>query len=251
MDEEHKEERLEYCDIIDAYIAEDTLFVYTDKKKCAFGGSKRGTHVTAGQGERVYTSTTDTRFVIEQWAAGCADDCFIDRPHICWDPEVQNNEELAGKLAAVNEQARDEINLRRLNCNLSGSIEWHELRRRNETIRAKNTEDSLNGLRGTRKLLTPARLYPFKELKVTGLKGKLNFVWYTFEVYQKLLFPYVDALRANNVNMKVVVVEDNAPSHLKARKLLAAEIRQRGIDFALLRTLRSTIRRNWKTLQLM
>jgi hypothetical protein len=231
LDEEHKLERLEYCDVVDTYVAEDVLIVYTDEKKYYFGGSSHPNRITAGQGERVYDSTTSSRFMLEQWAAGCAGDTTVPRPHCCWDPAVQNNEELAGRLAAVNKQAREEVDARRLNCKVEGSPEWTELRKRNEEIRAENTRLSFDNLPKNHRLLTPARLYPYEDFKVTGLKGKLNFVWYAYEVYEKLLFPYVDALRKNNTHKDVVVVEDNAPSHLKARKLLAADIRQKGIHF--------------------
>jgi hypothetical protein len=57
-------------------------------------------------------------------------------------------------------------------------------------------------------------------------------VWYAFEVLQKHLFPYHKALRDNNPSKEVIVVEDNDPSHIKARKLLAAEINQHQIMFA-------------------
>ena len=57
-------------------------------------------------------------------------------------------------------------------------------------------------------------------------------MWYAFEVYQKLLFPYYEAIIANNNCRDVLIIEDNDPSHLKARKLLAAEIHSKGIQFA-------------------
>ena len=57
-------------------------------------------------------------------------------------------------------------------------------------------------------------------------------MWYAFEVYQKLLFPYYEAIAANNDGRDVLIIEDNDPSHLKARKLQAAEIHARGIQFA-------------------
>ena len=106
------------------------------------------------------------------------------------------------------------------------------MRARNEQIRANNTRDTLDGLKGGRRLLTAKRLYLYEELKPLGDKGGLNFVWYAFEVYQKLLFPYYKAIAANNNGRDVLIIEDNDLSHLKARKLLAAEIHSKGIQFA-------------------
>ena len=49
---------------------------------------------------------------------------------------------------------------------------------------------------------------------------------------QKHLFPYFKAIQSNNLSRHVVIIEDNDPSHLKARRLLAAEITSRNIKFA-------------------
>jgi hypothetical protein len=51
-------------------------------------------------------------------------------------------------------------------------------------------------------------------------------------VLQKELFPYYKALRDNNPSKDVYIIEDNDPSHIKARKLLTAEINQHQIKFA-------------------
>ena len=107
------------------------------------------------------------------------------------------------------------------------------MKRRNEEIRALNTKESLDCSGRVHQLLTPARLYPYEQLKPSGTKGGLNFVWYAFEVLEKHLFPYYQALQQANLLKDLVIVEDNDPSHLKARKLLAAEISRLGIVFAL------------------
>jgi hypothetical protein len=76
------EQRLEYCDIIDGYYKRQSLLIYCDEKPYSFGGSKKGSHVTAPKGKVTYTSRARTRFKIEQWAAGCEGDCSITRPHV-------------------------------------------------------------------------------------------------------------------------------------------------------------------------
>ena len=232
LDDIARETRLEYCDTIDGYCAKESLLIMADEKQYAFGGSQKGSHITLPRGVVGYTLRPRQRFTIEQWAAGCSGDVSISRPHCCWSLKTQNLPELAEKLAVANQRLRQAVDHRRSMCNLEGTPEWAELRARNEQIRADNTRDTLDGLKGGRRLLTAKRLYPYEELKPSGNKGGLNFVWYAFEVYQKLLFPYYEAIAANNDGKDVLIIEDNDPSHLKARKLLAAEIHARGIQFA-------------------
>ena len=232
LDDIARETRLEYCDTIDGYYAKESLLIMADEKQYTFGGAKKGTKFTLPRGVVGYTLRARKRFMIEQWAAGCSGDVSISRPHCCWSLKTQNLPELAEKLAVANQRLRQAVDHRRSMCNLEGTPEWAELRARNEKIRADNTRDTLDGLKGGRRLLTAKRLYPYEELKPLGNKGGLNFVWYAFEVYQKLLFPYYEAIVANNNGRDVLIIEDNDPSHLKARKLLAAEIHLKGIQFA-------------------
>jgi hypothetical protein len=227
-----RETRLEYCDVVDKYYKRDYLLIMCDEKGYSFGGSKKGTHVTAPEGETTYTSRARKRFKIEQWAAGCAGDTSITRPHVCWDVTIQNQSELADKLAVANQRLRSEVEARRWSAQIEGTPEWEEWRRRNAEIRTQNTKDSLDGLKPTRRLVTVNQLYPFEELRPTGKKGGLNFVWYAFEVLEKHLFPYYQAIQQANKDKHVVIVEDNDPSHLKARKLLAADITRLQIEFA-------------------
>ena len=49
---------------------------------------------------------------------------------------------------------------------------------------------------------------------------------------EKLLFPYYIALKSANFDKDFVIVEDNDPSYLKARKLLTADISRQNIVFA-------------------
>jgi hypothetical protein len=86
----------------------------------------------------------------------------MTRPHACWDIKTQELPELANKLAKVNQQLREEVEIRRWNCNLEGTPERTELKRRNDEIRAANTRDSLDELKPHLRLLTAATLclYP-------------------------------------------------------------------------------------------
>lgn len=77
---------------------------------------------------------------------------------------------------------------------------------------------------------TPEQLYPF-ETFVGNEEGKaVNFIFYAFEIYRKHLFPYYHALKQANPSKKVVIQEDNAPYHTKARRLLH-EIFKQGSEF--------------------
>ena len=65
---------------------------------------------------------------------------------MCWEPVIQKQQELAEKLAVVNQTLKKEVELRRLNCQFEGTSEWAELSRRNEETGALNTKDSLDNL---------------------------------------------------------------------------------------------------------
>ena len=45
------------------------------------------------------------------------------------------------------------------------------------------------------------------------------------------MFPYYRAIKAEYPNKRVVISEDNAPSYIRARQLLAAEIAKERIEF--------------------
>ena len=57
-------------------------------------------------------------------------------------------------------------------------------------------------------------------------------MWYAFRIYQDALFPYIQQLRDNNPGKRVVIIEDNSPGHLKARRLQAPLINALFIEFA-------------------
>lgn len=86
---------------------------------------------------------------------------------------------------------------------------------------------------GGPKNLTPERLLPYQLHDPNEGFKKLNFVWYAFEVYRKLLFPYYREICRHNRGRRVVIQEDNHGPHLKARhQLLQPDIQQQGIVFA-------------------
>lgn len=81
---ENVEARLQYCSLIESLALTTTLLICVDEKGYDFGGTANN-HVTAPRGEHRYQPTAPVRFRIEQWAAGCGDDCSITRPWHSWD----------------------------------------------------------------------------------------------------------------------------------------------------------------------
>jgi len=49
-------------------------------------------------------------------------------------------------------------------------------------------------------------------------------MYYAFEIYDKLLFPYYRSIRQNNPNKTVYITEDNVGVYHKARRLLVPQI---------------------------
>ena len=59
----------------------------------------------------------------------------------------------------------------------------------------------------------------------------MNFVFYAFIILKPLLLPYWEALQQANPTKQVVIQEDDASPHLKARQLLQPDIQRLGIRF--------------------
>ena len=58
----------------------------------------------------------------------------------------------------------------------------------------------------------------------TNSKGRLDYVYYAYEIYNKLLFPYIHELHALNPHKTIVVVKDNVGLYHRARLLMASQI---------------------------
>jgi hypothetical protein len=61
----------------------------------------------------------------------------------------------------------------------------------------------------------------------------MNFVFYAFVILKSLLLPYWEALQQANPTKQVLIQEDNASPHLKARQLLQPDIQRLSIRFVI------------------
>ena len=222
--------RLQYADELAQYVEDDVILVVCDEKKFSFGGTAHN-RVSAPEGETVYINATRERFVREQWAAATAQDLSILRPHMMWNADDQHNVELGSRLLDANQQLRAHIEGQRVLATTDPtSQEAQLLRDKNEEVRLHNDEQRRQKKRGRKRYFTAERLFKYQVFE--GTATALDFIWYAFRIYQDVLFPYIQELRANNPTKQVVIIEDNSPVHLKARKLVAPLINRLAIKFA-------------------
>lgn len=209
----------------------EAIIICCDEKAYHFGGTP-DRHVTLPINTSSYQSCAPTRFKLEQWAAACGDDCSVKRPWTVWELRDQTSEELQKQLDECNAQARRITDEQRANARVHGTPEHQYLVWMNTQVKIKrlwmraNANDS-----GGPKEWTVERLFPYQSHDIKEGTKKLNFVWYAFEVYRKLLFPYYREICRRNPGRRVVIQEDNHGPHLKARQLLQPEIQQQGIVF--------------------
>lgn len=209
----------------------EAIIICCDEKAYHFGGTSNQ-HISLPINTSSYQSCAPTRFKLEQWAAACGDDCSVTRPWTVWELGDQTSEELQKQLNECNVQARKITEEQRANASIHGTSEHQYLAWMNTQVKIKrlwmraNANDS-----GGPKDWTPERLFPYQHHDPKDGAKKLNFVWYAFEVYRKLLFPYYRETCRRNPGRRVVIQEDNHGPHLKARKLLQPEIQQQGIVF--------------------
>jgi hypothetical protein len=67
--------------------------------------------------------------------------------------------------------------------------------------------------------LTVERFFKYERIETDQRKGGLDAVFYTFKVYEDMLFPYYRELRRFNPHKYVYILEDNVGAHHKACKL--------------------------------
>jgi hypothetical protein len=113
---------------------------------------------------------------------------------------------------------------------IPGTTEAEYLKHVQEEIDDFNSQLSCSQYRNKKRKMTPERLYKDKKLECNA-KGGLDFVWYAFEVYKKLLFPYYCTVKAQYLHLCVIITENSATPHIKACKLLKAEIKAEGLEF--------------------
>jgi hypothetical protein len=113
---------------------------------------------------------------------------------------------------------------------IPGTTEAEYLKHVQEEIGGFNSQLSRLQYRNKKRKMTSKRLYKDKKLECDA-KGGLDFVWYAFEVFEKLLFSYYCAVKAQYPHLCVIITEESATPHIKAHKLLKAEIKAEGLEF--------------------
>jgi transposase len=222
--------RLQYTDELAQYVEDEVILIVCDEKKFSFGGAAHG-RVSAPEGDTPYVTAIRERFVREQWAAATAQDTSIPRPHVVWNADDQHDVELGNRLLDANQELKAHIEGQRVLAERDPtSNEAKLLHDKNEEVRLYNEEQQRQRKRGRKRYFTAERLFKYQAF--TGTATALDFIWYAFRIYQDLLFPYIQQLRASNPGKRVVIIEDNSPVHLKARKLVAPLINRLSIEFA-------------------
>lgn len=222
--------RLEYTKELAEYVQNEVILVVVDEKKYSFGGTPNG-RVSAPKGSTPYRTSIRARFVREQWAAATAQDVSILRPHCVWNADDKHDVQLGQRLLDANQQLKAHIEGQAtLATTDPTSNEAQLLRDKNDEVRLYNEEQRRQGNRSRKRLFTAERLFKHKDLAIQGTS--LDFVWYAFRIYQDALFPYIQQLRQHNPSKRVVIIEDNSPVHLKARRLQAPLINALSIEFA-------------------
>ena len=223
-------DRQRYIDQILSLPSQYTLLITTDETPITFGGSQHR-RVTAPRGVVVYVGMETSCFTFMQWAAACAD-IRVSRPHAVWKSENEEEiNELKAKLDAEVQLLNDLVDKQRSQALIPGTPEYEYVEAEQAKVDAHNAEQRRKKLRGRKRKLTPARLFPYNKLVRDNKKGGLDFAWYAFKVYVELFFPYYKELRRLNPQKKVYITEDNVPLHHKACRLLASRIKADNIEF--------------------
>ena len=210
--------------------AQNTLLICADETPINFGGSRHH-RISAPRGEVRYIGQTKSCFTKMQWAAACAD-TRVPRPHKVW--KTENEEDIKDLQAQLDAEMRllaGLVDEQRSKALIPGTPEYEYMKAEQAKIDAHNAEQRQKKLRNRKHKLTPARLFPYEKLIRDNKKGGLDFAWYAFEIYVKLLFPYYKELQALNPRRTLYITEDNVPLHHKARRLLAPRIKADNIRF--------------------
>ena len=223
-------DRQRYIDQILSFQTKKTLLICVDETPITFGGSQHH-RVTAPSGVSVYVGHDNPLFTKMQCAAACAD-TRVPQPHVVWNRE--NHEDIQELQAQLDTEMRlltDLVDKQQSNASTPGTAEYEYMEAEQAKIDAHNAEQKRKKLRGRKRKLTPTRLFPYEKLVRDNKKGGLDFAWYTFNIYIKLLFPYYKRLQALNPRKQVYITEDNVGLHHKARRLLAPRIKAENIQF--------------------
>jgi len=254
LDSPHKRQRLSYVDEleeIDGHTCEEVvekevdgdqeldhnvILIGVDEYSVTFGGAPSG-FINLPEGTDAYEyaqGVPQERFSLMQWGAACAHPSALNltRPQRIWEPETQElTQELANKLKAKIELLETTVKKQRENARIEGTPEWRHMERVNRAIEEHNRTIPKGVRKGRKYKRRIEAEFPFQDFKIDTRKGGLDYCWYAFEIYEKELIPYYKKIAALNPTKRVLITEDSAPPHIRARKLLQAEIEEVGMEF--------------------
>lgn len=133
-----------------------------------------------------------------QWATASSE-TRVPRPHLIWEPKTEEDAEALLKRLRHQQAVLNGLVLnKRQKAAEEGSPDWRLLQQKNSEIAAHNA--AVQGRKGQKVPLTPERLFLYKKIKRNSKKNKggIDSIVYTFEVYQKLLFPYYREVKRLN-----------------------------------------------------
>lgn len=230
--------------------------IFTDETYIEGGGGPRGkskVSVLSGTpAEELANSRKKSPMNFMFWGAMCLND-NVNRPSFLWIPSSQAEKvselpTIEESLRAMNDLAklRSEVNVRE--ANKTGTWQNDNLRKKNDAIeetnqeliqwqtemqlsmsrdnRILNRQDTRRVKRAPRPLETAESMYGYEEIK-RGSRDKGGIDWYLYRktILEQFIIPYAQAVAENSgiPRDQVLVVEDNAPIHVKAHKTMIAD----------------------------
>ncbi|KAF1973287.1 hypothetical protein BU23DRAFT_554276 [Bimuria novae-zelandiae CBS 107.79] len=145
------------------------------------------------------------------------------RPYLVWvAEEEEDREETLERVRKANERARKLIDNKRARADVAGTQEERALTagKKGGALRA-----------GCKNPVTPNKFFKYEDFVYKSGKG-MNGIWYAERVLKDVVFPYYEAVRANNPCAQVFLVQDNVYLHGLGLRYCAPEIEEKDIRFA-------------------
>jgi len=208
LDSDDEEARLKWVEQAKKLKEENAILICVDETKINCGGTPNH-HVSALQGLDKYGKRRQTCFTVMQWGAACGDDVGILRPHTEWVAENdEQKEDLAKKLAATVQKAKDAFDTKMKLARQPGTEEYQAVEAENERRKTENARRNIVKQKGGRlPQITPEQFFKYIPFVREATKG-MGYVYYAFGVYEKILFPYFVDIQKRNLNRKVYISED-------------------------------------------
>jgi hypothetical protein len=251
LDDDNKRERLDYTNTLEnlaGYTVDEgnkarlegkqldtnLVIIGVDEYAVGFGGAGNEL-ISAMPGEDTYKDAQNVppvRFKLMQWGAACSEPCNVKRRQIVWEKESDTlTTDLADQLKEANARAYNKVEEQLKNAEIPHTIEWNHMQRVNRAINEHNSTIPKGVRKGRKQRRTPTKEFKHVEFERDHEKGGLDYVWYAFKVYKDLLIPYYKEVQKAFPNKRVVISEDSATPHVRARKLYAPELEEAGVEF--------------------